>query len=119
MQYASANFRTRFKEGWKTDRGIIYTIYGAPDKVYRSSSGETWVYGDENSNLSYLFNFGRVNNPFSAEDYALDRSGTYRYGWGQAIESWRNGHVYNSRDIKQEQNEQEQNRYRQRPPYWY
>ncbi len=112
-------FFSSYLEGWKTDRGIIYTVYGPPDKVYRSSTGESWVYGDENSSLSYLFSFLKVSNPFTDNDYSLDRSGSYRYGWGQAIESWRNGHVYNSNDIKQEQNEQEQNRYRQRPPYWY
>lgn len=112
-------FFSSYLEGWKTDRGIIYTVYGAPDKVYRSSTGESWIYGDENSALSYVFNFVKVSNPFTNNDYSLERSGSYRYGWGQAIESWRNGHIYNSRDIKQEQNEQEQNRYRQRPPYWY
>lgn len=112
-------FFSSYLEGWKTDRGIIYTIYGPPDKVYRNSAGESWVYGDESSPLSYYFNFYKVSNPFTNNDYSLDRLSTYRYGWGQAIESWRNGHAYNSKDIKQEQNEQEQRRYRNRPPYWY
>lgn len=111
---------TSYLEGWKTDRGIIYTIYGPPNKVYRSSVGEAWVYGDEASPMSYYFNFVRVSNPFTQNDYALERYPTYRYGWGQAIESWRSGHVYNSKDIKREQDQQQQSRYnRQRPPYWY
>lgn len=108
-----------YLEGWKTDRGIIYVIYGPPNKVYRSTTGEAWVYGDETSSLSYYFNFLRVSNPFTANDYSLERMGSYRYGWGQAIESWRNGHIYNSKDIKREQDESDQIRYRQRPPYWY
>ncbi len=112
-------FFTSYQEGWKTDRGIIYVIYGPPDKVYRSTAGEAWIYGDENSSLSYYFNFSKVSNPFTDNDYALERLINYRYGWGQAIESWRNGHIYNSKDIQREQNEQEQSRYRQRPPYWY
>lgn len=112
-------FFSSYLEGWKTDRGIIYVVYGPPTKVYRSSKGEAWVYGDESSSLSYFFNFQKVSNPFTDNDYALNRQSTYRYGWGQAIESWRNGHIYNSKDIQREQNEQEQNRYRQQPPYWY
>ncbi|MDZ7846208.1 MAG: GWxTD domain-containing protein [Owenweeksia sp.] len=86
-----------YLEGWKSDRGIIYVIYGPPSRVYRSTSGESWVYGDESSALSYHFNFLRVGNPFTDNDYSLERSSTYRYGWGQAIESWRNGHIYNSK----------------------
>ncbi len=35
---------TSFKEGWRTERGMIYTIYGPPDKVYKSSDGERWGY---------------------------------------------------------------------------
>lgn len=112
-------FFTSYLEGWKTDRGIIYVIYGPPDRVYSSTAGEAWVYGDEASSLSYYFNFIKVSNPFTDNDYGLERMNSYRYGWGQAIEAWRNGHVYNSKDIKREQDEQQQNQYRQRSPYWY
>ena len=118
VQEANIHFSS-YLEGWKSDRGIIYIIYGPPNKVYRSTNGESWIYGDENSSLSYYFNFLRVKNPFSDNDFYLDRMPAYRYGWGQAIESWRNGHIYNSKDIEREQNEQEQNWYHERPPYWY
>lgn len=118
VEFANRYFSS-YLEGWKTDRGIIYIIYGPPDKVYRSSQGEGWVYGSESSTLSYMFNFLRVNNPFSENDYELNRMPNYRYGWGQAVESWRSGHIYNSRDIKREQDEQDQYRYNQRYPVWY
>ncbi len=112
-------FFSSYLEGWKSDRGIIYVIYGPPDKVYRSTAGEAWVYGDETSSLSYYFNFIKVSNPFTDNDYSLNRLTTYRYGWGQAIESWRNGRIYNSKDIQREQDESDQYRYQQRAPYWY
>ncbi len=112
-------FFSSYLEGWKTDRGIIYVIYGPPNRVYSSTAGEAWVYGDEASSLSYYFNFVRVSNPFTNNDYSLERMNSYRYGWGQAIEAWRNGHIYNSKDIKREQDEQQQSQYRQRSPYWY
>jgi GWxTD domain-containing protein len=111
---------TSFVEGWQTDRGIIYTIYGPPNIVYQSKVGESWVYGSENSSLSYYFTFEKVVNPFTNNDYELLRSAQYRYGWGQAIEAWRNGHVYNSKDIRREQDAQDQQlQYRNRNPYWY
>lgn len=109
-----------FLEGWKTDRGILYIIYGPPDKVYRFSESEVWIYGEENSTLSYSFTFNKLNNPFTENDFQLNRNGSYRYGWGQAIEAWRNGKVYTSKDIQQEQNESDQRtRAQQRAPYWY
>jgi GWxTD domain-containing protein len=111
---------TSFMEGWKTDRGIIYTIYGPPNVVYYSEAGESWVYGSENSSLSYYFNFERVPNPFTNNDFELRRSPQYRYGWGQAIEAWRNGHIYNSKDIRREQDARDQQiQYQNRNPYWY
>lgn len=118
VQEANVYFSS-YLEGWKTDRGIVYVVYGPPDKVYRSTGGEAWVYGEETSSLSYYFNFLKVSNPFSDNDFSLNRSSTYRYGWGQAIESWRNGRIYNSKDIKREQDESDNNTFRQRPPYRY
>lgn len=116
----SANrFFSSYHEGWKTDRGILYIIYGPPNKVYRSSAGEAWVYGNETSGLSYFFNFIRLDNPFSDNDFELDRSPQYRYGWGQAIEAWRRGHIYNSKDIRREQDDYDQLQYRSRTPMWY
>ena len=35
-------FFTSHKEGWRTDRGMIYIIYGPPDKVYKTPGGERW-----------------------------------------------------------------------------
>lgn len=116
----SANrFFSSYHEGWKTDRGILYIIYGPPNKVYRSSAGEAWVYGNESSGLSYYFNFIRLDNPFSDNDFELDRSPQYRYGWGQAIEAWRRGHIYNTKDIRREQDDYDQLQYRTRTPMWY
>jgi GWxTD domain-containing protein len=108
-----------YHEGWKTDRGIVYIVYGPPNKVFRSSAGEAWVYGNQSSSLSYYFNFIHLDNPFTDNDFSLDRSSQYRYGWGQAIEAWRQGHIYNSKDIRREQDDYDQLQYRSRTPMWY
>ncbi|MCR9154739.1 MAG: GWxTD domain-containing protein [Bacteroidetes bacterium] len=118
VEAANRNFSS-YLEGWKTDRGIVYIIYGPPNAVYRSSSGEAWVYGNESSALSYYFNFIHLENPFTDNDYSLDRSSEYRYGWGQAVEAWRRGHIYNSKDIRREQDNYDQLQYRSRTPMWY
>jgi GWxTD domain-containing protein len=77
------------REGWKTDRGMIYIVYGAPDFVYRNSYTETWVYSDKNISVSETFNFDKSNNPFTDNDYWLVRSPKYIYTWTESVEFWR------------------------------
>jgi GWxTD domain-containing protein len=109
-----------YKEGWKTDRGLIYTIFGPPNIVTPTEVGERWVYGEENAYLRYVFNFKRAEGSLNDNDFELIRDESYRYAWGLAIEAWRLGKVYNVKDIKREQDEREQQiRLRQQPFFWY
>jgi len=82
-------FFTSYLEGWKSDRGIIYIIYGPPNIVYKSSGVETWIYGEEGNFLSIKFNFAKVSNPFTDNDYLLTKSPTYKEGWYNAVATWR------------------------------
>jgi GWxTD domain-containing protein len=94
-----------YKEGWRTERGMIYIIYGPPDKVYKNSEGESWGYKKPavkskwGSNYSvtneYLyFNFRKKTSVFSDNDYYLSRSETLVTHWDKAITSWRTGIVF-------------------------
>jgi GWxTD domain-containing protein len=96
---------TSYKEGWRTERGMIYIIYGPPDKVYKTSDGESWGYrkpviksswgGRFTVSDDYLFfNFKIRKNNFSDNDYFLSRSETLVTYWDQAILSWRKGIVF-------------------------
>lgn len=85
---------TSFEEGWKTDRGMIYLIFGLPNYIYRSSGGETWTYGEERNYMALTFTFIKLDNPFSDNDYALQRSANYRNLWYNAVDLWREGRVY-------------------------
>ena len=85
---------TTFAEGWMSDRGLIYIIYGKPNIVYRKLNSEIWVYGEESSILSTNFAFDKIDNPYSNNYYRLQRNGAYKHGWYRAVESWRNGRIY-------------------------
>ena len=84
-----------FKEGWRTDRGMIYIIFGSPNFVYKNSVSENWIYGQPNNALSLNFFFTRVNNPFTDNDFTLSRAPNYESSWYRAVEYWRQGRVYN------------------------
>ncbi len=77
------------KEGWMTDRGMIYIIYGAPDIVYKNSDMETWKYGNDRRATSITFNFYKTENPFTDNDFIMSRSTSYGPSWNRAIEVWR------------------------------
>ena len=85
---------TSFQEGWKTDRGMIYIVFGAPNKVTKRKNGEVWTYGEVGNPNSTVFSFIKVINPFTDNDYFLERSETYKEPWYQAVDMWRQGRIY-------------------------
>jgi len=85
----SNDFFTSYEEGWKTDRGLIYIIFGRPDIVYRGNNTEEWIYGDPNQRSSLKFDFVRVNNPFTDNDYMLLRNPSLKDPWYITVQSWR------------------------------
>ena len=91
---SSNHYFTSYMEGWKTDRGIIYIIYGSPNVIYKGKDYENWIYGEENNVMSVSFTFSKVNNPISNNDYQLNRSSSYKNTWFRAVDSWRSGRVY-------------------------
>jgi GWxTD domain-containing protein len=92
VQYANQYF-TSYLEGWKTDRGMCYVIFGPPDVVHRSTATETWTYGADGSYSALSLTFTKVVNPFSNNDYRLNRSSSLKTPWYRAVEFWRQGRV--------------------------
>jgi GWxTD domain-containing protein len=80
---------TSYLEGWKTDRGLIYIIFGEPDYVYRGQGSEEWIYGEPQNRSSLRFSFFKVNNHFTDNDYMLLRSATMKEAWFVTVQSWR------------------------------
>lgn len=80
--------------GWRTDRGMIYTIYGKPTRIESNNSTERWQYGDENLPGSFAFVFRRKEHPYSNKIFILNRDALYRNSWESAVNSWRSGRVY-------------------------
>lgn len=85
---------TSYQEGWKTDRGMIYTVFGAPNRVTKRKNGEVWTYGESGNPNSIVFSFIKVINPFTDNDYYLERSELFKMPWYQAVDMWRQGRIY-------------------------
>ncbi|MEM6522524.1 MAG: GWxTD domain-containing protein [Bacteroidota bacterium] len=82
-------FFTTYKAGWKTDKGMIYAIFGAPDRVIKGADKETWYYNATSISQSIDFDFIRVNSIFSNNHYVLIRDRRYSNSWYQAINNLR------------------------------
>jgi GWxTD domain-containing protein len=84
---------TTYKEGWKTDKGMIYIILGPPDKVQRSKDREVWSYDQRGNAQNVNFTFNRRNNQFVDDHYELVRYAEYQPIWYPVVEAWRNGTI--------------------------
>lgn len=87
-------YYSSYTQGWKTDRGMIYIIFGEPTNIYKSSSREIWVYGLETNPSATRFTFNHTKNPFTSNDYILERSQFFKEPWYTAVDYWRQGNVY-------------------------
>lgn len=96
---------TSFKEGWRSDRGMIYIIYGPPDRLYKSYGEEIWGYRKPEVKSSWgsrynikedflSFTFRKNKNKFSENEYYLSRSESLITFWDKAVLSWRKGIVF-------------------------
>jgi GWxTD domain-containing protein len=82
------------KEGWKTDRGMIYVMLGPPSIVNINATGEEWFYGENPDIAGILFIFDKFNNPYCGTVTALRRDTNYQSVWAQALQTWKSGRVF-------------------------
>lgn len=81
---------TSYKEGWKTDRGMIFMIYGPPDQVYHEMGSEIWEYGADASYNNMRFVFNIINTPLVQKEFVLERSEAFKESWYRLLDYWRN-----------------------------
>jgi GWxTD domain-containing protein len=91
-------YYSSYTEGWRTDRGMLFVIFGQPTYIYRNNRGETWVYGFESNPGAVRYQFVKTRSPFSDNDFMLERSQFYKDHWYSAVDVWRQGHVYINHD---------------------
>lgn len=90
-----ANLRfSAIREGWKTDRGMVYIILGEPLFIDRSNKRETWYYSfdDDRPDVSFTFiGNSRSSLPGLLRPIQLDRNSEYEVFWRTEIQRWRSG----------------------------
>jgi len=77
-----------YKEGWKTDRGMLYLIFGLPDEVSKNSGNEIWTYKNINNTK---FTFVKSGSVYDPENYVLLRDKRFTDTWFGIVDLWRKG----------------------------
>lgn len=91
VAYADASF-TSYKNGWMTDRGMIYIVMGPPDRIVDEMGSQIWSYGFFGE-TGGTFTFVRDPNNLHPKSYVLDRNETYFSIWQSARTAWLRGEV--------------------------
>ncbi len=86
VERANALF-TSYKEGWKTDRGMIYIVFGQPDEALKFNDREVWNYKDDIRRAS--FTFIKSASVFDPDNYVLIRDKKFQQSWYEIIDMWR------------------------------
>jgi GWxTD domain-containing protein len=84
VEFANLYFSS-YKEGWKTDRGMIYLIYGIPNEVIKTAQNETWNY----SGSKQSFTFVKTGSVYDPDYYVLVREKRFAESWFSTIDLWR------------------------------
>lgn len=86
-------FFSTYKKGWKTDRGMVYLVFGKPYMVYRSNEGEAWIYPESDKLPEIIFKFRRKNHPLYTAYYEMIRSPHLKQYWFRKVDQIRKGQI--------------------------
>lgn len=85
---------TANKEGWKTDQGMIFILFGPPSRIQMTTTGEYWYYFARRRNNPIEFRFDRKPDAFANQNLVWVKNTESQMVWNEAIRSWRSGKVY-------------------------
>ena len=92
---------SNFKEGWKTDMGMMYILFGPPWYVERQLNVMIWSYAYDRTDPRYNFIFEQPkvkNEFFPFNNYLLRRDQSYYNVYYQQAQLWLTGQIL-TRDL--------------------
>lgn len=85
---------TSNKEGWKTDQGMIFILFGPPSRIQMTGSGERWYYYARRKSKTIEFQFNRQPDAFAHQHLVWNKTSETQMYWNEAVRTWKNGKVY-------------------------
>jgi GWxTD domain-containing protein len=94
--YEANTLFSSYKQGWKTDKGMVYIIMGKPHSISHKKDKEIWSYLPAKDFAEVNFTFNRKPNQFYQEHYELSRYADFGAVWFPKVASIRNGSADNN-----------------------
>ena len=92
--YFANYYFTNTKPGWKTDRGMVYIVYGPPQNLKKAANSEIWYYYKRKGGEEISFKFNYRPNKYNLNQYLLERSENNTWHWREAVYGWTNGEIF-------------------------
>jgi GWxTD domain-containing protein len=92
--YFANYYFTSTKPGWKTDRGMVYIVYGPPHEIKKSAFKETWIYKSKRDSEKIKFDFNYTPNQYNINNFTLSRSNNHTWRWTEAVYAWTSGDIF-------------------------
>ena len=89
IDYTNKNFKSKYKDGFLTDRGRVYILYGPPDNIDYSYSDmelkphETWFYNSIEAGVQFIF--GNITGFNYELVHSTKRGEVNDEGWRQRL----------------------------------
>jgi GWxTD domain-containing protein len=85
---------TSNKEGWKTDQGMIFILFGPPNRIRMTGTGESWYYFSRRRGNPIEFRFERTPDAFGNQFLEWRKTTDSQMLWNEAVRARRRGRVY-------------------------
>jgi GWxTD domain-containing protein len=93
VYFANYYFTTN-KPGWKTDKGMVYIVYGPPQNMQKTPNSEIWLYYTKGATNTISFTFVYKPTPYSIDNFYLQRTESQDWHWREAVDAWQRGQIY-------------------------
>ncbi len=90
VEFANRHFTT-YRDGWKTDPGIVYIMFGPPQRCYTFKAGEIWIYSNLSAQTEFVFI--HRSSPYYSGWLELKRESDYYNLWNIQSFKWRTGKI--------------------------
>lgn len=85
---------TTVREGWRTDRGMVYIVLGPPGEIMNHLDTQLWYFNLPGSQVMNAYTFKHIvrqGEGLSVEEFVLYRRTYYEVFWERMIAKWRSG----------------------------
>jgi GWxTD domain-containing protein len=85
---------TSDREGWRTDRGMVYVLFGPPDRMLDVGSYQIWYYISSRRNKVIQFKFLRKPTIYTNDHFIWEKDFETMGYWNEAVRTWRKGTIF-------------------------